>query len=114
MSESPVVGTAMPATAASSRSKKRTRAHDDVVILTEKRSRKGPGFYNNFADSAPMELEVAGESFVHSLDLICVQALHPFIPVSGLGPVIASKRTTDMILPVWRFQLASSSFFKKL
>ena len=67
MRESPVVGTAMPATAASSKSKKRTRAHDDVVILTEKRLRKGPGFYNHFADSAPMELEVAGESFAHSL-----------------------------------------------
>ena len=65
MTASPVVETAMPATAASPKSKKRTRAHDDVVILTEKRSRKGPGFYNHFADSAPMEVEVAGESFAH-------------------------------------------------
>ena len=72
--ESPIVCTSImvPATAASPESKKRTRAHDDVVILTEKRVRKGLGFYTHFADSTPTEQEVAGESFAQSLDHICI------------------------------------------
>lgn len=111
MRESPVVGTAMPVIAASSKSKKRTRAHDDVVILTEKRSRKGPGFYTNFADTAPMELEVAGESFAHSISSSMFKHFIYSILCQS-RPSVCFKRTTDMSLPVWRFQLASSSFLK--
>ena len=99
MRESPVVGTAMPVIAAMSKSKKRTRAHDDVVILTEKRSRKGAGFYTHFADTAPMELEVAGESSAHSFSSSTFKHFIYSILCQS-RPSVCFKRTTDMSLPV--------------
>ena len=70
-----------PGTVALPRSKKRARAHDDVVILKGKRLRKGPGYYTHLADSAPLpvEQEMAGgcsarfgnSSASSSLDLSC-------------------------------------------
>ena len=61
--ESPKV---VPASVALPKSMKRSRAHDDVVILTEKRARKGPGYYTHLADRAPSEQEMAGECFAQS------------------------------------------------
>lgn len=53
-----------PAAVALPPSKKRARAHDDVIILTEKRFRKGPGYYTHLADSAPLPVEqMAGGCF---------------------------------------------------
>ena len=74
-----------PAAVALPPSKKRARAHDDIVILTEKRLRKGPGYYTHLADSAPLpvEQEIAGGCFARfgnstsaSLDLDCWLLCH--------------------------------------
>ena len=65
----------VPATVALPKSTKRSRAHDDVVILTGKRARKGPGYYTHLADNAPLEQEMAGECFAQN-----------FVHISVLGP----------------------------
>lgn len=68
---------------------KRRRAEDDAVILMEKRPRKGPGYYTNLADTAPIEQEVAGESLVHDLSHSCSLGPHQVDPVPDAGPPLA-------------------------
>ena len=81
----------VPATAsvALPKSIKRSRAHDDVVILTEKRARKGPGYYIHLADSAPSEQNMAGECFAHSLVHISILGPQFLAPVPDAGPAFA-------------------------
>ena len=56
--------------------KKRTRAQDDGIILTQKRLRKGPGFYTKLADCAPVDQDMAGECFAYDLDHIRILRPH--------------------------------------
>ena len=81
----------VPTTVALPKSTKRSRAHDDVVILTEKRARKGPGYYTHLADRAPSKLEMAGESSAHTSVQIHILGPQISAPVPDAGPAFAFK-----------------------
>ena len=90
--ESPkAVPATVTATVALPKSIKRSRAHDDVVILTEKRVRKGLGYYTRLADSAPFQQDMAGECFTQSLVHISILGPPSFAPVPDAGPAFACR-----------------------
>ena len=83
----------VPTTVALPKSIKRSRAHDDVVILTEKRARKGPGYYTRLADSAPSEQELAGKLLCAKSNRVHISVLgpHSLAPMPEAGPAFAFR-----------------------
>ena len=84
---------AVPATVVLLKSIKRSRAHDDVVILTEKRARKGPGYYTRLVDSAPFQQDMAGECFAQSLVHISILGPQSLAPVPDAGQPLPVEDT---------------------